>query len=121
MRCCDPKCSLRPAGDISAGPLAHSPDEIPEDDLEAPDCDANMEPEAESDEDMPGATAGDGIAKKERFVNCFPFAYPVSYYDRVLPLGQRHQELFPAGSGGRLGGDETHGEEVGGNERPARA
>lgn len=59
--------------------------------MEVPDCDGNMEPDEESDEDMPPTFGPDTtISKKERTVNCFPFAYPVSYHARILYLGNQN-------------------------------
>lgn len=89
LRCTDPVCPFRPPrgdGDLSSD--VHLLDEVPEDDLEAPECDGNMEPDGGESDDVDMQTPEGGGpetgGKKGCAVNLFPFAYPVAFHLRVL-------------------------------------
>jgi hypothetical protein len=87
LRCTDPACPFRPSPELSSD--VHLQEEIPEDDLEAPECDANMEPDGGESDDMDIQPEGAGsetvtVGKRGTAVNMFPFAYPVAFHLRVL-------------------------------------
>ena len=87
LRCTDPACPFRPSPELPSD--VQLLEEIPEDDLEAPECDANMEPGGGESDDMdmqPDTAGSEGVTAGQRgaAVNMFPFAYPVAFHLRVL-------------------------------------